>query len=451
MQILLEAEVKPRLIGGNPFNFMMQNYIPNGSFVSIGYIKDDEFKIGPTTQKRITPENDAKLTEWIKSLAPSKFRNALVDFQNSEKYQLALEGKVKTAPFFFVGGDCHVIKVNRFIMNWKNAEALAKWYGTRSDAEKKVRAKYGFGGPEDEYAEDDWRRKHGGIGINREIKAKGRQGNRYGDEIQNTGFYANLDNPNKLSIRLIENPKAYADPVWLLVDGEGNIEVLNNELMGFLISSYKAAARKVATSMEEISADEQAFLAELQSIKNWGKHENTLLLDKILYFTGTTIKEDGTKEPFTWLNKDIIAGNDDGVIGTFPYLRNAINKIVDRFIKQDTKTLEQKNKEELLKLTESQMRNKRRASLFFDIFTPENYKRKLNESLTPKRKRSLNESLKPKRKRSLNESTFTVEYVNFDGDEDYIDVEAKSSAEAERKAIRMNPDIDEIIDVYPSW
>jgi hypothetical protein len=95
------------------------------------------------------------------------------------------------------------------------------------------------------------------------------------------------------------------------------------------------------------------------------------------------------------------------------------------------------------------MRNKRRASLFFDIFTPENYKRKLNESLTPKRKRSLNESLKPKR--SLNESKFTVEYVNFDGEEDYMDVEANTSAEAERKAIRMNPDIDDIIDVYPSW
>lgn len=393
MQLLLEAE--DRKIGSNPFDFLMKNYIPNGSFVSIGYIKDDEIKFGPKTQKRINPENDAKLTDWIKRMQPSKFRDALIAFQESEKYQLALAGKAKTAPFDFAAGDCHVIKINRFIMNWRNAQSLAKWYGTRSEAEKKVRAKYGFGGMEDEYAPDDWRRKHGGIGINREIKAKGRQGNRYGDEINNSGFYANLDDPNKISIRLIENPRAYAEPVWLFVDSEGNIEDLDKELMGFLIYSYKAPAKAVADAMVEISEDEKNFLAELQSIKNWGKHENTLLLNKILYFTGTTIREDGSKEPFTWLNKDVIAGNDEGIAGTFPYLRRAIDNITNRFIQQDRKKLDNMNDKLKLELSESQMRNKRLyTSRYFDVYTPQNYKRKLNEQSKVSRRtaRRLNES-----------------------------------------------------------
>lgn len=441
MQILLEAA--GRQIGSNPFDFFMKNYIPNGAFVSIGYIKDDEIKIGPTTKKRITPENDAQLTEWIKKMNPSKFRDALIAFQNSEKYQMALEGKVKTAPFYFATGDCHIIKINRFIMHWRNGQSLAKWYGTRSDAEKRVRAKHGFGNPEDSYAEDDWRRKHGGVGINREIKATGRQGNRYRDEINGSGFYANLDDPSKISIRLIENPKAYKKAVWLFVDSEGNVEDLDNELMGFLIYSYKAAAKAVADAIQEINQDEQAFLDDLQSIKNWGKHENTLMLDKILYLTGTTIAEDGSKEPFTWLNKDIIAGNDEsGLVGTYPYLRKEVDNIISRFVKQDTVELEKKNKDELLNLTESQMRNKRLISRYFDIFSSDKYARKAKLNESDKRNTRIG--------KKLNETLYYVDWIDIDGEACMDPIRANSPEEAEQKLMDDDPDnyIDYIVAVH---
>lgn len=345
MKLLLESD--PRTIGSNPLDFLGMNYIPNGSFVSIGYIKDDEIKFGPTTKKRITPENDERLTEWIESLEPSKFRDALIAFQNSKKYQDALAGIKKTAPFDFNGGDCHIIKINRFIMNWRNGESLGKWYKRRSDLEDKVRAKHGFGRFDDEYAEDDWRRKYGGTGIKREIKAKGRQGNRYGQEIMNTGFYSNLDNPNKISIRLIENPKAYKTAVWLFIDEDGNVEELNNELMGFLAFSYKAEkVKEVADAIIEINADEQAFLDDLHNIPNWDKEERTMLLDKILYFTGTTFDEFKNKEPFTWLNKDVI-------VNTFPYLSKEIDNIITRFVKVSAQEVDNMNDKERLELTES--------------------------------------------------------------------------------------------------
>lgn len=345
MKLLLESDA--RQIGSDPLKFLGLNYIPNGSFVSIGYIKDDEIKFGPTSQKRITPENDVLLTKWIEDLPPSKFRDILSDFQKSPKYQKALAGKSKTAPFDFAGGDCHIIKINRFIMHWRNGESLAKWYKKRSDKEDEVRARHGFGGIDDEYAPDDWRRKHGGIGIKRELSSAGNRGNVYRDEVMNTGFYANVNDPNKLAIRLIENPRASKKAVWLFVDGEGNVEELNNELMAFLAVAYKATrVKQVADAIIDINDDEKAFLEDLQNIPNWGKHEQTQLLDKILYFTGTSIDQYKNKEPFTWLNKDII-------VKTFPYLTKEIDNIISRFVKVSAQEVEDMNDDLRLELSES--------------------------------------------------------------------------------------------------
>lgn len=435
MKLLLESTI--REIGPDPLQFLSMNYIPNGSFVSIGYIKDDEIKFGPTSKKYITPENDRQLTKWIEDLQPSKFRDALMDFQNSERYQQALTGKVKTAPFDFKGGDCHVIKINRFIMNWRNGKSLASWYKKRSDKEDQVRAKYGFGGIDDEYAPDDWRRKYGGTGIKRQLKATGRQGNRYKDELMDTGFYANVDDPNKLAIRLIENPAASQDPVWYFVDGEGNIEILNNELMGFLAFAYKGSrVKQVADAIIDINEDEKAFLEELHNIPNWNKQERTQLFDKILYFTGTSLDQYGNKEPFTWLNKQVI-------IKTFPYLTRKINDIITEFIKISASEIENMNDKLRLELTESQMRNCRRIPQLFDVYTPSNYKRKLYEAEQRGYIRSnrLNEDYMD------DEIEYEVSYYDYDGVYQTVTIMAYSESDAREKAYNDYYDIDEIISI----
>ena len=83
--MILESE---RHIGNNPFDFLSKNVIPDGSFVSIGYVNDHEISWGPRTRKSINPTNDAKLTEYIEKLPEGTFKKALVDFQNSAKYQV---------------------------------------------------------------------------------------------------------------------------------------------------------------------------------------------------------------------------------------------------------------------------------------------------------------------------------------------------------------------------
>lgn len=167
MKLILESE---RHIGDNPFDFFSKNLIPNGSFVSIGYVNDKlisktvpndkikrDFGWGPDTKKPITPKNDAELTAFINKIPDSKFRQALIDFQNSPKYQAALANGGK-APFN-IEGDAHVVKIGRYIVNWKSADAFAKFYADRSDAIARLRHKYGFGNPEEDYPENDWRRK----------------------------------------------------------------------------------------------------------------------------------------------------------------------------------------------------------------------------------------------------------------------------------------------------
>ena len=77
MKIILESE---RHIGKNPFDFLSKNIIPNGSFVSIGYVNDHDFSFGPRTQKKNIQKNDAQLTAYIEQLPESKFKQALIDF-----------------------------------------------------------------------------------------------------------------------------------------------------------------------------------------------------------------------------------------------------------------------------------------------------------------------------------------------------------------------------------
>jgi hypothetical protein len=150
MKVILESE---RSIGNNPFDFLAKNLIPDGSFVSIGYITDGKIKNGPNTRCYITPKNDAELTKVIDELDDDLFKEYLIKFQNSDKYQKALLGKRKTAPLDF--GGCHIVKISRNIVNWKNPKALAKFYADRAEAVGDLRVKYGFGDYPEEYDEDD--------------------------------------------------------------------------------------------------------------------------------------------------------------------------------------------------------------------------------------------------------------------------------------------------------
>lgn len=329
MQLILESE---RHIGNNPFDFLATNIIPNGSFVSIGYVNDHEISWGPRTRKNINATNDAKLTEYISKLSEGKFKNALISFQQSPKYQAALASG-KTAPFN-IEGDVHIIKIGRFTVNWKSSEALAKFYGDRNDATAKIRAKHGFGNEETDYAEDDWRQRYGGTGIRPVSKHKGLQGNPY-KPIGNSGFYSHIDEPNKVSIRQIGNPRASKASLWLFIDADGEVSYLDNEMMAWLTYAYKGS--KAKDEVKEITQEEQEFLNDLTSIKDYDKQEMTMLLDNILYLTGTTVDANKNKEPFTWLN-------DEKISELYPYInRKELDSIIRKCVKVSNKETQEMN------------------------------------------------------------------------------------------------------------
>ena len=354
MKIIVESE---RHIGKNPFDFLSKNIIPNGSFVSIGYVNDHVISWGPKTRKSITPVNDKQLTQYIDQLPDGKFKTTLINFQESDKQQAALASG-KTAPFN-IEGDVHIVKIERFIVNWKNPESFAKFYGDRTDAEQQVRVKHGFGKDESEYPEDDWRRKYKGVGSRPVSGIKGKQGNPY-RAIGSTGFYGHVDEPNKVSIRQIGNPKASKKPIWLFIDADGTVSYMDNELMAWLSYAYKST-RKVKEEIDLMTQEEKDFLNDLKAIKNFDKSEMTLLLDNILYLTGTTVDDSKNKEPFTWIN-------DDKISELYPYVnQKEWNNIVHKCVKMSNT--------ETTNMNES-----------FNIAFKKTYLRKLNEKLNLRRR-----------------------------------------------------------------
>lgn len=354
MRVIVESE---RHIGKDPFQFLSTNIIPNGSFVSIGYFNDHEISFGPRTRKYNIKNNDEKLTEYIDNLPDGKFKDALVNFQNSPKYIAAMESG-KSAPFN-IEGDVHIIKISRFIVNWKNNSAFASFYGNRRDAEQAVRVKHGFGNDEDSYAEDDWRHKYKGVGSMPLSGAKGKQGNPYrsmaDSGLGDSGFYSHAENPSKISIRQVGNPKAsMAKPIWLFVDADGKVSYLDNGLMAWLQYAYKQ--NKVKEEIQEISQEEKDFLADLQAIKNYDKKEITLLLDNILYMTGTSVTSDGKKDPFIWLNDDIIKQ-------TYPYIdETELNKIIDKCVKKSKRETSNMNESFKVRMRKPLMERKNKVN-----------------------------------------------------------------------------------------
>ena len=300
MKIIVESE---RCIGYDPFDFLMKHIIPDGSFVSIGYLKDSEINTGPRGKNYITPKNDAELTDMINKMKDDIFKSSLIKFQQSKAYQDALAGKRLTAPYDLEG--CHLVKISRHLVNWKSPKALAKFYGTRAEAIGDTRVKHGFGDFPEEYDEDDWRHEYGGTGRYERSKSVGRQHLKKDDKPKYDNVY----------LRQVYNfeatKKAKLEDFWLFIDTNDNYYPLNKQSLEWFAKAFKQP--KIPKAIRQIEQEEQAFLNDLNQIGNLDKTECKLILDNILYLTGTTVDKNKKKEPFIWLNDKVIAKQ-------FPYL-----------------------------------------------------------------------------------------------------------------------------------
>ena len=379
MKIIVESE---RHIGKNPFDFLGKNIIPDGSFVSIGYVTDGEIPNGPRTKCKITPQNDAELTNIINGLDDNLFKESLIKFQNSKAYQDALIGnKRSTAPLDFEG--CHIVKISRTIVNWRNPESFARLQAQRGEEIGNVRVKHGFGDYEEEYDEDDWRRapEYNGTGRLERSRAKGRQGLPF-TPMMNTPIYSypgaikkDKQEPDALYLRQYRNEGASSPSIWLFVDQNQNYFLLNKDVMNWLAKAFKKP--EINQVAREISQEEKDFLKELHSIKYFDLNEEKFILEKILYLTGTTVDDNKNKEPFIWLNDDIIEEN-------FPFLNQnkwieIMRKCIDNSI-MDSYTMNENmkvvfRKSYLRKLNEQKRLRLRKQKKLYEQKRPRRFKR----------------------------------------------------------------------------
>lgn len=340
--INLNEALKIRRIGSNPFDFFQMNKIPNGTFVSFGYFNDHAITFGPKTQKLINQANDEQLTQYLNSKALGSspvFKSQLQSFKDSPKYIDALTGKRKTAPLDLTG-ECHIVKIGKYTVNWRDPEHLGKFYAGQSDAMSKLRNKYGFGKNEIDYTDTDWHKNPVYGGTSLYPAAHGNGGNVYTDPYEDTGIYKSIVDPDKLAIRQILNPKIKGlSSNWFFIDADGKIEYLDKDLMNFLRYNYSntRVAKEIKDEIADMMDEEREFVQELENLKKSELHEKTFLLENIIYMTGVIKKPNKEKESFLWRNDDIVSKN-------YPYFSQQIlEDIINKVAMMDVKEVEKLN------------------------------------------------------------------------------------------------------------
>ena len=342
------------LVGKDIISFLKQNILPNNFFVSIGYLNDGALGYGPKTRKKINIENDKRLSGYLsgKELQDSpRFKSRLQAFKDSEKYSQALAGQRNSAPMDIIG-DVHIIKISRTVVRWmQNGRFLLK-YHEWGDEEQNIRLRHGFGRPETEYPENDWRRKpeYKGLNAYREKDPNRTHNKRYTQTFGRNGLFRDPNDPDKMAFRQFTDLSLVDKPEWYFIDEDGTPEKLNNYVLKFLRTEY--SEHKVKEAIQDIAEDEKAFLDDLQQLLDRSKSENEFALENILYMTGTAITELGEKQPFTWVNTTYLYRK-------YPWLdKDFVNSIVAKYVAF--------SKEDIDKLSESFISNLKFENLLLE-------------------------------------------------------------------------------------
>lgn len=332
MKILLESNA-PRKITNDPMEFFTMNRIKNGWTVAVGYLMTpDETKLtfGPKGRKSNIAANDAQLAEYIEKYSDRPWAAKFQAIRETPKYQAALESG-KTCPFDL--GDCVIIKIGRYNINWRDKAANAKDWERRANQELEIRRKYGFGRDEADYPEDDWHRKpsYGGVGVRRQIS--GNRGiSRYQDQGDHDTLYTHIDNNGKIAIRQQLAQSKGNKSVWYFVDENGMMSEMPNDFIYFLMNAYKAIkTSEGSVNLAELAQEEKDFIAELKAYnERQNKEIKTLLLDRMLYMVATAVDLQGQHVPVAYIN-------DKSIYDAYPYLnKSEMNRVIAPWLKRSS-------------------------------------------------------------------------------------------------------------------
>lgn len=308
------------------------------SFVGLGYIQgysniknDGPVKIYPKS-----PGFDSTFRGEIGKVDPnSRVSGKLNNMLNDPEYQnptgRAYAGVKSMANSFFQG----VVKITNYVFNWGNAEALSNFYEKNRQNIANIRLKHGFGDGDDNYSDDDWRRRasstgksvYGGLGANPESTPKKNpdgsdvvgpfhiklnpEASIYGDnDTYGNATYKTRPDGTQYQRRALRFGLSNINNQWehyCLVDNNGEVDEVENSLAAiFHKRSVPQNFKKYIDNQTQ--QDEINFINDLQSeIDKQHEAEKTWMEDNIAYIVGKgKDKYTGSDMLFRWVNKNIV-------------------------------------------------------------------------------------------------------------------------------------------------
>lgn len=400
--MLAEAKRVDREITYNPFDLFFKRKIVPGRFVTVGYVKDaDEESPKITGRKTNIIENDDEFRDFVlNKYADTMWAQDFANILDMPDYNKALSGKAKTATFNIEG---HVVRIQKFIYNWREPENLAKKFAGKEEEIARARANAGFGqgvnsyedeedffdDTDDSYDEEDWRRKpqYMGTGVRqRGLKKNSSSGYRFATPAPGLYSYSGTDPDkyNKMAVRnMIDkrvSTKSGYKSVYYYVAPTGEMEEMPFEFISFIRNNYKGTRNVTPKAAEQMTPDEAEFNAVIDAIEK--KYANMqqptdLIFDNILYITAAPIDwnaKDGKGTPMVFVNNR-------AVYKEFPYLKpRYVNPVIAEFCTSfKDKSGAYNNSIEVV--TEKQKMNKKNQALYETIMrhVSKTVKQKLNE------------------------------------------------------------------------
>lgn len=375
--------VKIRHIGDNPLEFLATNHIQNGHFVSIGYLSDTKIAL---SRRYINADRDAELANKISEKPGTRFADDFTKARQGAKYQKALRGEAKTGEFEI--DPVHVLKMTRYNFQWKNAARLRQDYEEQElPLEHSIRKHHGFSNFDSEnwFDEDDWHVKknskggwkYGGPSVYPEVAAGTRNGLGWNPIGGGDADFFEHENTHSISFRQVLSDKNIKScELYYVSEADGVLNPFDKETFAFLKDTFGTPA--VKNAVEDVLADEQAFIDDMETFSKKFNHFNWNW-DHVLYFCGSTAgrnAEGGIEyEPFIWINDAVVAE-------TFPYLdKSVIDDMIERSVTISQEDLD--NWKATPRVWESKSINAKHAKLFESIIkrVSNEVKKALNEQM----------------------------------------------------------------------
>ncbi|HPC09654.1 MAG TPA: hypothetical protein PLN85_01115 [archaeon] len=351
--LLNEGKSPERVVYRDLFKVFMENDFSIRRLIGIGYANTVEInkKIYPTDKNE---EYARKLIERGKDYGLSDVEVQLIsDFINSDDWVKTKSGEIlyksgakknTPKPYFDINPKyLKIVRFARYQFNFQDREELAKNFSGQTDQIVKLRQKYGFGKGEENYPEDDWRRKlnrfkrpkYHGLGIYPDITGSP-SGSKYKEPLGNLPFFGAVDDKGNREIDPKTGRQKYVmrqnistgfknkSKDYFFVEEDGNMIKVHENFVNFFRYYLGDPSDK---SIEKMDDEEAKFVEEMKEIT--GKYFSTQFFpEKLAFITATpTDAKTGEKKPLYFYNDNL------DILEDFKININQLKEYIAKYIK----------------------------------------------------------------------------------------------------------------------